>query len=229
MFFFPARCIDTRLASNQTCPCIVFRKEFWVRSAHCGECRAMDFNWWCPDCYCKSWTKLEKAKIVAGGDPSKWPFYQCLDHLIGLTARIALVSLATATPLPLQNVPLGIPVGMRSVHHQQPQQENPKQKHASVAKASSGGFRFITVRARGLCKYIIPHLSDVAKLHKEVPTALKGAPKPNNFKSLMASKMAQLVFPRQALLSRLTASSQFHLEILRTMASIQERRRCVAR
>ena len=121
------------------------------------------------------------------------------------------------------------PVGMRSVHHQQPQQENPKQKHASVAKASSGGFRFITVRARGLCKYIIPHLSDVAKLHKEVPTVLKGAPKPNNFKSLMASKMAQLVFPRQALLSRLTASSQFHLEILRTMASIQERRRCVAR
>ncbi|WJZ84611.1 hypothetical protein VitviT2T_004210 [Vitis vinifera] len=154
-------------------------------------------------------------------DAPHWP--------VGVDARIALVSLATATPLPLQNVPLGISVGMRSVHHQQPQQENPKQKHAAVAKASSSGFRFITVRARGLCKYIIPHLSDVAKLHKEVPTVLKGAPKPNNFKSLMASKMAQLVFPRQALLSRLTASSQFHLEILRTMASIQERRRCVAR
>ena len=84
---------------------------------------------------------------------------------------------------------------MRSVHHQQPQQENPKQKHAAVAKAISGGFRFITLRARGLRKYIISHLSDVAKLRKEVPAPLKGAPKPSNFKSLMASKMAQLVFP----------------------------------
>lgn len=72
--------------------------------------------------------KLEKAKIAAGGGPSKWPFYQRLDHLIGPTAKIASASPATATPLPLQNVPLGIPVGMRSVHHQQPQQKNPKQK-----------------------------------------------------------------------------------------------------
>ncbi|CBI35824.3 unnamed protein product, partial [Vitis vinifera] len=47
--------------------------------------------------------KLEKAKIAAGGGPSKWPFYQRLDHLIGPTAKIASASPATATPLPLQN------------------------------------------------------------------------------------------------------------------------------
>lgn len=34
------------------------------------------------------------------------------------------------------------------------------------------------MRSRGLRKYIISHLSDVAKLREEVPAALKGAPKP---------------------------------------------------
>ena len=72
--------------------------------------------------------KLEKAKIANGGGPSKWPFFQRLDHLIGPTSKISSASPATAAPVPLQNVPLGIPVGMRSVHHPQPLQKNLKQK-----------------------------------------------------------------------------------------------------
>ncbi|KAK6914644.1 Myb/SANT-like DNA-binding domain 4 [Dillenia turbinata] len=74
--------------------------------------------------------KLEKAKIAAGGGPSKWPFFPRLDHLIGPTAKIT-----TATPI--AKVPMGIPVGIsRSLHNQfqQPQQklqqtqQNQKQK-----------------------------------------------------------------------------------------------------
>lgn len=40
------------------------------------------------------------------------------------------------------------------------------------------GFLCGMMRSRGLRKYIISHLSDVAKLREEVPAALKGAPKP---------------------------------------------------
>ncbi|KAJ8774202.1 hypothetical protein K2173_009633 [Erythroxylum novogranatense] len=49
--------------------------------------------------------KLEKAKIAAGGGPSKWPFFDRLDHLIGPTAKI---------PANSGKVPVGIPVGVRS-------------------------------------------------------------------------------------------------------------------
>ncbi|RYR39766.1 hypothetical protein Ahy_A09g045363 isoform C [Arachis hypogaea] len=56
--------------------------------------------------------KLEKAKIATAGVPSKWPFYDRLDQLIGPTAKIPG---AGNTPSPAtQKVPLGIPVGIRS-------------------------------------------------------------------------------------------------------------------
>ncbi|WCJ39355.1 Trihelix transcription factor ASIL2 [Euphorbia peplus] len=51
--------------------------------------------------------KLEKAKIAAGGGPSKWSFYHRLDHLIGPTAKIP------NTPAGANKVPVGIPVGVR--------------------------------------------------------------------------------------------------------------------
>ncbi|PPD73893.1 hypothetical protein GOBAR_AA30789 [Gossypium barbadense] len=65
--------------------------------------------------------KLEKAKIAAGGGPSKWVFFDKLDQLIGPTAKTA-VNVATAadggsggsTGL-LSKVPMGIPVGIRMV------------------------------------------------------------------------------------------------------------------
>ncbi|KAK4591447.1 hypothetical protein RGQ29_021590, partial [Quercus rubra] len=50
--------------------------------------------------------KLEKARIASGGGPSKWPFFEKLDHLIGPTAKIPLAT--------LPKVPVGIPVGNRS-------------------------------------------------------------------------------------------------------------------
>ncbi|KAK7809856.1 trihelix transcription factor asil2, partial [Quercus suber] len=37
--------------------------------------------------------KLEKARIASGGGPSKWPFFEKLDHLIGPTAKIPLATL----------------------------------------------------------------------------------------------------------------------------------------
>ncbi|XP_015580869.1 trihelix transcription factor ASIL2 isoform X1 [Ricinus communis] len=44
--------------------------------------------------------KLEKAKIAAGAGPSKWPFFQRLDQLIGPVAKSTNAS----------NIPVGIPV-----------------------------------------------------------------------------------------------------------------------
>ncbi|KAL6958232.1 hypothetical protein U1Q18_046679, partial [Sarracenia purpurea var. burkii] len=97
--------------------------------------------------------KAEKSKIAAGGGPSKWPFYDRLEHLIGPTAKIspaAGAGTSTSTPsLPSggNKVPMGIPVGVRSVqqfqHHQKKQQKQ-KQKpqfrrNAPIDSESSGG------------------------------------------------------------------------------------------
>ncbi|KAJ9190438.1 hypothetical protein P3X46_001642 [Hevea brasiliensis] len=57
--------------------------------------------------------KLEKAKIASGGGPSKWPFYERLDQLIGPTAKIPVTAAAAAASLS-SKVPVGIPVGIRS-------------------------------------------------------------------------------------------------------------------
>ncbi|KAA8540218.1 hypothetical protein F0562_024219 [Nyssa sinensis] len=78
--------------------------------------------------------KLEKAKIAAGGVLSKWPFYERLDELIGPTAKIpsggsAGTSSVTPTlPSGSQKVPVGIPMGVRSVHQFQRQQKQQQQK-----------------------------------------------------------------------------------------------------
>ncbi|XP_065867310.1 trihelix transcription factor ASIL2-like [Euphorbia lathyris] len=56
--------------------------------------------------------KLEKAKMAAGGGPSKWPFFQRLDHLIGPTAKIPVTAAAAASSVATK-VPVGIPVGIR--------------------------------------------------------------------------------------------------------------------
>ncbi|KAL4368382.1 hypothetical protein GQ457_05G035430 [Hibiscus cannabinus] len=65
--------------------------------------------------------KLEKAKVAAGGGPSKWVFFEKLDQLIGPSAKIPG---NTASPGGgggsggstdfLSKVPMGIPVGIRS-------------------------------------------------------------------------------------------------------------------
>ncbi|CAA2985857.1 trihelix transcription factor ASIL2 [Olea europaea subsp. europaea] len=52
--------------------------------------------------------KTEKAKIAAGGGPSKWRFYEKMDELIGPTAKMSSVQSGS------QRVPMGIPVGTRS-------------------------------------------------------------------------------------------------------------------
>ncbi|XP_038898910.1 trihelix transcription factor ASIL2 [Benincasa hispida] len=80
--------------------------------------------------------KTEKAKITAGGGPSKWPFYDRLDQLIGPASKNSASSagVATAVNPPLQQnqkVPLGIPVVNRSLipyqaHHNHSHQQQPK-------------------------------------------------------------------------------------------------------
>ncbi|KAA8541601.1 hypothetical protein F0562_022753 [Nyssa sinensis] len=83
--------------------------------------------------------KLEKAKIAGGGGPSKWPFFERLDQLIGPTAKMASgagAGAGTSSVTPSlssggQKVPMGIPVGFRSVlqiPQQQKQQQQKKQK-----------------------------------------------------------------------------------------------------
>ncbi|KAJ8553236.1 hypothetical protein K7X08_023914 [Anisodus acutangulus] len=69
--------------------------------------------------------KLEKSKIAAGQGPSKWPFFEKLDHLIGPTAKInPTVAAGVAGPSNLysgnQQVPMGIPMGVRSLPHLRP-------------------------------------------------------------------------------------------------------------
>lgn len=63
--------------------------------------------------------KLEKAKIAAGGGPSKWVFFEKLDELIGSTAKINVNSVAVGGGSGgsagfLSKVPMAIPVGIRS-------------------------------------------------------------------------------------------------------------------
>ncbi|KAI4329053.1 hypothetical protein L6164_021358 [Bauhinia variegata] len=89
--------------------------------------------------------KSEKAKIAAGGGPSKWPFFERLDQLIGPTAKIASsigAGTSTTRNLQIQKVPLGIPVGIRSVnqyeaHQQQKQQPQLKSQKIQSRKRAS--------------------------------------------------------------------------------------------
>jgi hypothetical protein len=80
--------------------------------------------------------KLEKSKIASGNGPSKWPFFDRLDQLIGPAAKItSAAGPSSVTPaLPSAShraVPVGIPVGIRSApaqfSKQQPQQQKQKQ------------------------------------------------------------------------------------------------------
>ncbi|GMI72361.1 Arabidopsis 6B-interacting protein 1-like 2 [Hibiscus trionum] len=90
--------------------------------------------------------KQEKAKVAAGGGPSKWVFFEKLDQLIGPSAKIPA---NTASPASaggsggsvdfLSKVPMGIPVGIRSSlnpyrvsqvkERQRQQQQYQQQKH----------------------------------------------------------------------------------------------------
>ncbi|XAR67559.1 hypothetical protein NMG60_11002353 [Bertholletia excelsa] len=77
--------------------------------------------------------KVEKSRIGSGGGPSKWPFFDRLDHLIGPTAKVTASAAATPS-LPSgghKALPVGIPMGgVRSVHQfqQQQKQQNQNQK-----------------------------------------------------------------------------------------------------
>ncbi|KAL6972621.1 hypothetical protein U1Q18_026796 [Sarracenia purpurea var. burkii] len=75
--------------------------------------------------------KVEKSKIAAGGGPSKWPFFERIDQLIGPTAKISSAAVAGKAAKTLNlpyKVPIGIPVGVRSVHQSQHQQKQLQQK-----------------------------------------------------------------------------------------------------
>ncbi|PHU24473.1 hypothetical protein BC332_09580 [Capsicum chinense] len=73
--------------------------------------------------------KLEKSKIAAGQGPSKWPFFEKLDQLIGPTAKInsTFAAAGVAGPSNLyagnQQVPMGIPMGVRSLPQLRPHQQ----------------------------------------------------------------------------------------------------------
>ncbi|KAF7843642.1 trihelix transcription factor ASIL2 [Senna tora] len=79
--------------------------------------------------------KLEKSKIAVGAGPSKWPFYDRLDQLIGPTAKVSGSTGGTSATnnSHIQKVPLGIPVGIRGganqsqyqAHHQRHQKPQP--------------------------------------------------------------------------------------------------------
>ncbi|KAF4399389.1 hypothetical protein G4B88_022472 [Cannabis sativa] len=101
--------------------------------------------------------KLEKAKLSSGGGPSKWPFYDRLDHLIGPTVKIAgavgghnAVSLANSSSQHAHKVPLGIPVrgvspfqGLRDPkpHHLQQSLKNQKMQHKKRGPVDSSSSR----------------------------------------------------------------------------------------
>ena len=71
--------------------------------------------------------KLEKTKIAAGGGPSKWPFFERLDQLIGPTAKIPSSSgVAGTSNTGNQKLPLGIPVGIRGMNQYQAHQQQPR-------------------------------------------------------------------------------------------------------
>ncbi|GER28327.1 sequence-specific DNA binding transcription factors [Striga asiatica] len=63
--------------------------------------------------------KLERAKISAGGPPSKWRFYHKLNELIGPTSKTAKTTSITPPPME-QKVPVSIPVGLRSSSSRKP-------------------------------------------------------------------------------------------------------------
>lgn len=52
--------------------------------------------------------KVEKSKIACGGGPSKWPFFERLEHLIGPTAA----KVGSGSTPNQKVVPVGIPVGV---------------------------------------------------------------------------------------------------------------------
>lgn len=84
--------------------------------------------------------KQEKAKIAAGAGPSKWPFFDRLDQLIGPTAKSnsATGAGSSGAIIPYsgsQRVPMGIPVGVRSAPQlRQQQQQQQKQKMMQMRK-----------------------------------------------------------------------------------------------
>lgn len=79
--------------------------------------------------------KLEKSKIASGQGPSKWPFFEKLDQLIGATAKInPTIAAGGVGPSNLYSsnqklqVPMGIPMGVRSLPHLRPHQQPQSQQ-----------------------------------------------------------------------------------------------------
>lgn len=79
--------------------------------------------------------KLEKSKIASGQGPSKWPFFEKLDQLIGPTAKInPTIAAGGVGPSNLYSsnqklqVPMGIPMGVRSLPHLRPHQHPQSQQ-----------------------------------------------------------------------------------------------------
>lgn len=95
--------------------------------------------------------KSEKAKISSGCGPSKWPFYDRLDQLIGPSAKLHSAAPASSPallspPFLPKGVPMGIPVGVRSLpyykqqqhhHHHQQQQKRQIRRRVPVDSESS--------------------------------------------------------------------------------------------
>ncbi|KAI6671689.1 hypothetical protein NL676_006574 [Syzygium grande] len=88
--------------------------------------------------------KLEKTKIAAGGGPTKWRFFDKLDQLIGPSAKYTSPAAAAATPSPVRtqkDVPVGIPVGIRSLvggQHKDHRSSQTQQQHKQGQQPRGG-------------------------------------------------------------------------------------------
>ncbi|KAF8011287.1 hypothetical protein BT93_J1791 [Corymbia citriodora subsp. variegata] len=99
--------------------------------------------------------KLEKTKIAAGAGPSKWRFFDKLDHLIGPSAKYTSpAAAAAATPSPvrtLKDVPVGIPVGIRSSvgsQHKDQRSSQSQQQHKQGQQQPPRGGQKMQIRKR---------------------------------------------------------------------------------
>ncbi|KAI3426655.1 uncharacterized protein J3R85_009861 [Psidium guajava] len=108
--------------------------------------------------------KLEKAKISAGGGPSKWRFFDKLDHLIGPSAKYtspAAAALATPSPVRTQKeVPVGIPVGIRSSVSSQHKDQRSLQTQHQQGQQPRGGQKMQIRKRRKAESESEPDISD---------------------------------------------------------------------
>ncbi|GAB2222199.1 hypothetical protein Drorol1_Dr00013403 [Drosera rotundifolia] len=83
--------------------------------------------------------KAEKAKVDAGGPPSRWPFFERMERLIGPAGKKGANSVERKESAG-QLVPVGVPVGVRAVpvDYYYPKQQQIEAMQPPVSKGFSG-------------------------------------------------------------------------------------------